>query len=251
MSLAPYGSEQRELTDSALRRAFMRVAGTYDLGARVRYAAVERELSGLPVPRRVLDAGSGRGELCFALARRWPSAEIVGVDYDAPLVDHANQLRAIAFESSRIEFISARLPLAFATRFDVVLSIDVLEHVDDDRGFLRSLYDATGDGGRLILHTPALAQRRFLAEFPEQHDHVRDGYDPAELSALLSEAGYREVRLRATFGPLGSLAWEGFALAKRGNRLAAATLPLWYALSALDTVTDPKRGLGILATARR
>ncbi len=251
MIVPAYGSEQGRLADGALRRAFLRVAGSYDLGARARYAVVEPELARLPVPRRVLDAGSGHGELCFAMARRWPSAEILGVDSDAARIARAERVRVLAFPSGRIAFANVALPHAFASPFDAVVSIDVLEHIDDDAGFLRSLYDATAENGTLILHTPAAQQRRFLAAFAEQHDHVRDGYAREGLERLLRDAGYRDVRVRPTFGTLGAIAWEGFALARAGNRLAAATLPVWYALAALDTRRVPPSGNGLLATARR
>jgi SAM-dependent methyltransferase len=252
MNVAAYGSEQAELTDSPLRRAFLRAAGTYDLGARVRYAAVEPELANIaPAPQRVLDAGSGRGELCFAMARRWPQAEIVGIDFDEVLVNHAEQLRAIAFPQQRITFETGVLPRAFDVPFDVVVSIDVLEHIEDDAGLLRSFHQATVPGGRLILHTPAEHQRRYLAEFEDHHEHVREGYSAEALSRLLRDAGFREVRVRPTFGRFGAIAWEGFALARGGNRFAAAALPLWYALSAVDVRRIPANGIGLLATARR
>jgi trans-aconitate methyltransferase len=251
MNVAAYGSEQGALTDSLARRAFLRFAGSYDLGARVRYAAVEPELARIPAPRRVLDAGSGRGELCFAMARRWPNAEIVGVDFDEVLIDHANQLREIHFPSREIRFVAAQLPHHFEEPFDVVVSIDVLEHIEDDTALLRSLYDVTAKEGTLILHTPAEQQRRILAEFEDHHEHVREGYERETLATLLRDAGYRDVTVRPTFGRLGALAWEGFALARGGNGLAAAALPLWYAFGALDGLRVPAHGIGLLATARR
>jgi SAM-dependent methyltransferase len=252
MTSAAYGSEQAALTESPIRRAFLRTAGSYDLGARVRYAAVQPELARIaPPPRRILDAGSGRGELCFAMARRWPQAQIVGIDYDEVLVDHADQLRAIGFPGSSVSFEVGTLPRVFATPFDLIVSIDVLEHIEDDAGLLRSLYDSTIDGGALILHTPAQEQRRYLARFEDHHEHVREGYAAGALEEMLRGAGYRDVHVRPTFGRLGAIAWEGFALARRGNRLAAAALPLWYALSAVDASRVPATGIGLLATARR
>ncbi len=167
------------------------------------------------------------------------------------LVDHATQLRYMLFPSHDISFFTAELPTDISSLFDLVVSIDVLEHIDDDAGFVRSLYNATTVGGTLILHTPAIAQRRFLAEFEDHHEHVREGYSASNLTALLSEAGYNDVRIRPTFGKLGAIAWEGFALARRGNALAAATLPICYALGAIDSLRIPPTGNGLLATARR
>lgn len=249
--MSTYGSEQRILAKSRLRRLTFGLAGSYDLGARVRYAAVEPELAKLPVPRRVLDAGSGKGELCFAMARRWPHAHILGIDMEETLVEHATRLRALAMPSHDVTFERHELPRRFDQPFDLVVSVDVLEHVADDAAFLRGLAEALTPGGTLILHTPASGQRRFLGEFEEQHDHVRDGYERTHLGNLLGSAGFPDVRIRSTFGMLGAIGWEGFQFARRGNVFAQATLPLWYTLSAVDAARTPARGNGLLAIARR
>ncbi len=246
-----YGSEQQVLAKSPFRRLTYGLAGSYDLGARVRYAVVEPELERLAPPRRVLDAGSGKGELCFAMARRWPGATIVGVDIEGELVEHAARLKSAAMPESDVTFERHELPHRFDEPFDLVVSIDVLEHIEDDAAFVRGLADAVVPGGTLILHTPGTDQRRFMGDFEEQHDHVREGYSRAGLLALLEGAGFKNVRMRSTFGTLAAIGWEGFQFARRGNVLAKAALPLWYALSAVDASRTPARGNGLLATARR
>ena len=45
------------------------------------FAALEQALAAVPgEPRRVLDLGTGTGAAAFEAARRFPSAEVVGVD---------------------------------------------------------------------------------------------------------------------------------------------------------------------------
>ncbi|TAM56173.1 class I SAM-dependent methyltransferase [bacterium] len=251
MTTMAYGWEQHTVAHSPLRRLAHRMLGTYDLGARVRYQAVERALGALTPPASILDAGCGRGQLCFAMHRRWPEARIVGVDVEAELVSHCHEVQARVDAGAALRFERRTLPADLGESFDLVTSVDVLEHVQDDHGFLRALFRATNPGGALVLHTPAAPQRRFIAEFEEQHDHVRDGYVLGELAALLFHAGYAQVRVRHTFGTLGALGWEGFALARQGNGVARALLPLSYALSAVDGWSEPRRGNGLLAVARR
>ncbi len=54
------------------------------------FAALERALAALPEPpRRVLDLGTGTGLAAFAVARRFPEAEVVGVDLAARMVEQA------------------------------------------------------------------------------------------------------------------------------------------------------------------
>jgi len=251
MTTMTYGWEQHVTAPTALRRLAHRLFGTYDLGARVRYHAVEQALQTVPAPASILDAGCGRGQLCFAMHRRWPSARIVGVDYEPELVEHCRGLHARIAARARMQFDRRTLPDRLGETFDLITSVDVLEHVEDDVGFLTSLWEATNPGGTLILHTPAAPQRRFLAEFEEQHDHVRDGYGLGQLAGLLRRAGYADVRVRYTFGTLGALGWEGFALARQGNRVAQTMLPMWYLLSTVDGWSEPRHGNGLLAVARR
>jgi SAM-dependent methyltransferase len=246
-----YGWEQYAAAPSFAKRLVHRLFGTYDLGARVRYRAVQRALSRIAPPRSILDAGSGRGQLCFAMHRRWPNAQIVGVDYEFDLVEYSRNLMERVSPKAAMRFERRTLPDDLDERFDLITSVDVLEHIVDDRAFLASLCAATNSGGSLVLHTPAAPQKRYLAEFEEQHDHVRDGYAAEELAALLREAGYADVSVRHTFGALGAIAWEGFALARLGNSAAKLLLPLWYVLSELDTQAKPRRGNGLLAVARK
>lgn len=246
-----YGCEQHAATSSAARKVAHRFFGTYDLGARVRYSAMEQALNRICEPRTILDAGSGRGQLTFAMHRRWPNAKILAVDCDEALVAHAQSLQLGEDPRGRIHFEQRMLPDNLQGHYDLVTSVDVLEHVEDDAGFIRCLYDATAFGGHLLLHTPATPQRRFLAEFEEQHDHVRDGYSPEDLETLLKGAGYSHVDIRYTFGTLGAIGWEGFALARQGNIAAKSVLPLWYLLSGFDSMRAPRRGNGLFAVAAK
>jgi trans-aconitate methyltransferase len=183
--------------------------------------------------------------------RRWPQARILGVDYEFELVEYSRRLLQNVAPNAEVSFQRRTLPDDLGEHFDLVTSVDVLEHIEDDHGFLAALFNATNPNGTLVLHTPAAPQKRYLAEFEEQHDHVRDGYTAAQLKALLERAGYTNVHVRHTFGALGAFAWEGFALARSGNAITKLLLPLWYLLAEIDTMLRPRSGNGLLAVARK
>jgi ubiquinone/menaquinone biosynthesis C-methylase UbiE len=74
-------------------RIFDRVAPVWDT-RRVpdHLAGFEAGLAAVPtVPRLVLDVGSGTGDSAFAIARRWPGAEVVGVDLADAMLEQANR----------------------------------------------------------------------------------------------------------------------------------------------------------------
>lgn len=74
-------------------------------------------------------------------------------------------------------------------RYDLIVSIDVLEHLDDDQPFLRELRSALKPGGQALITVPngdpgLLANRVKwrLGMTPEIYGHTRAGYTVSELS---------------------------------------------------------------------
>ena len=56
------------------------------------FAALERALERVPAaPKRVLDLGTGTGLAAFVAARRFPEAEVVGVDLATGMVEQARR----------------------------------------------------------------------------------------------------------------------------------------------------------------
>jgi SAM-dependent methyltransferase len=100
-------------------------------------------------------------------------------------------------------------------RFDFVCAFEVIEHVEDDLGFVTECVRRLRRGGLLMLTTPAGAARFSASD--ELVGHFRR-YDPADLSVLLESAGLELVELRRYGAPLGNVlerAWEALAIAKR------------------------------------
>jgi len=89
----------------------------------------------------------------------------------------------------------------FADRqFDCVVSIDVLEHLDNDQPFLHELHRILQPGGRAIITVPngdpkLLANRLKwrLGMTPEVYGHTRAGYTVPELCNSVKQAGFIPV----------------------------------------------------------
>jgi SAM-dependent methyltransferase len=99
-----------------LRFQFEQLAPRWDtMGGPDRLAAYEAALAEVPlVPRRALDLGTGTGDGAFALARRFPDAEVVGIDLAAAMVAEATR-KTPAELAPRVRFEradAARLPFA-------------------------------------------------------------------------------------------------------------------------------------------
>lgn len=80
-------------------------------------------------------------------------------------------------------------------QFDCVISIDVLEHLEDDQPFLRELGRVLKKGGTAVVTVPN-GDPRLLANrikwrvgmVPEVYGHTRAGYTVPELQAALQQA---------------------------------------------------------------
>jgi SAM-dependent methyltransferase len=97
-----------------------------------------------PQPRRVLDIGSGTGELARALAAR--GHQVTSVDRAQPPSD--GTYRAVQAD------VSGELPLAEDERFDVVILADVLEHLAEPWRLLREALARLTDDGFAIVSLP-------------------------------------------------------------------------------------------------
>lgn len=145
--------------------------------------------------RRALDVGCGAGLLCEPLARL--GAAVTGIDAAAENIaaaaDHAErQGLAIGYRATGIE--SLGMPGAF----DLVTSMEVIEHVTDPSLFLRGLADALAPGGLMILSTPnrtplsrlaMITLGEGLGMIPKGTHDWKQFLTPEELTALLEEAG--------------------------------------------------------------
>jgi len=96
---------------------------------------------------RVADVGSGTGYLLRLVARRAPSAELIGYDTFAAVLPLARRLCPEAtFEARGLKDIDGS--------FDTVFSTEVLEHLVDPASALERLAGLVRPGGALVLTTP-------------------------------------------------------------------------------------------------
>jgi SAM-dependent methyltransferase len=100
--------------------------------------------------------------------------------------------------------------------FELILALDLVEHVKDDVTALRGLRDLLTPGGMLLIFTPAFA---FLWSHQDEVSHHFRRYTARELRSKLSHAGLQVKKVSYTNTFLFPLIWAGrFSLKVRGSK---------------------------------
>ena len=222
---------------------------------------------GLPAEAFILDAGCGLGQYSFWLAKRFPRAAIFAGDVKKHFISAGNE-HAKARGLRNLRFGELDLPALDAdAQYDLILAVDVMEHIEDDGDVMRRFCRALRAGGRLVVHTPAAPEdsRTSRADPKRQvEEHVRAGYYPPELVEKLRAAGFAEFALYPTYHPVtGMLLWQlwqnvPLQLTRLGW-LGYALIPLWFVLAYplgypfwwRDLHLPLRAGRGIIAVATK
>lgn len=178
-------------------------------------------------PKRVLDAGCGRADHSIFLARLFPDAQIVGIDIDESMIER-NRHTARLLGLTNVEFrVQDLTTLEAVEEFDVVVSIDVLEHIVEQQKALQNLARALRPGGLSFYHVPTVREKpvpfsRGLKEFHEwgEREHLADELSAEQFTARVAESGLEVRQSVRTFGYFtGELATSLFALPYRNTPL--------------------------------
>jgi SAM-dependent methyltransferase len=158
-------------------------------------------------PKKILDAGSGFGQYSFRLARIFPKAQVLGVDTKSELVESGNRYASRRGISSVRFQVNDLTALPFENEFDLVLSVDVMEHIEEDRRVLANISRSLKKGGYFLMTTPYV-HHPLQREEVFVEEHVRAGYTRDETLEKFSEAGLEVRRFIITYGPWGDCAWR-------------------------------------------
>ena len=142
----------------ARTKAFYRLLDTVFLRSWYVRRALRQRIEGMgDRPVRVLDAGTGFGQYAYWLVDTFPNVEVTAVDVKDDYLERAQAFMAQTPYAGRVAFEKAdlTLPLEYADTFDLALSVDVMEHIEDDRAVFRNVLAALKPGGFLIVNTPS------------------------------------------------------------------------------------------------
>lgn len=194
---------------SVIEKLYIAIFGMPIIGLRIRARNVFSLIPTDKLYRNILDAGSGPGVFSFELARRFPAANVLGVDLQSKSIKACKKIaekiscKNVRFSQIAVEEINA------SNSFDLIICIDILEHVVDDDGFLSKLSDYLTPNGVLILHVPALYRRYPVWKKSLNFDvesHIRPGYEKEPLKEKVKKCELFIMNSGYTYGFFETLA---------------------------------------------
>ena len=215
--------------------------------------------------RFILDAGSGFGQYTYFLSGLNPFWFVDAVDVKEEQIDDCNDFftrinrKNVLFEKADLTLFSK------PGKFDLILSVDVMEHITDDEAVFRNFCDSLTRQGMLLISTPSDQGGSDVHNHEEGEsfidEHVRDGYNISGIREKLIRAGFAKTDARYTYGTPGKISWRLSMkypiLMLNTTKLFFIILPFYYILTYpvaffcnwLDIRMNHSTGTGLIVKA--
>lgn len=213
----------------------------------------------------VLDAGSGFGQYSYYMSTLSKNWKITGVDIEEPQIEDCNEFFRKIGKSDRAHFQKADLTTySKPVEYNVILSVDVMEHILEDVTVFKNFYHSLQANGVLLVSTPSDQGGSDVHDDHEDSfisEHVRDGYNKEEIKKKLETAGFSKVDVRFTYGKPGQISWQISMkypiILLNTSKLFFVLLPFYYIitlpfcfiLNHFDLAMKHNRGTGLIVKA--
>jgi SAM-dependent methyltransferase len=159
-----------------------------------------RMLGSAGAPERLVDIGSGQGDLLRAAAGRWPRAALLGLE----ISERGNEIARAKAPSAEFVLVdlAAGEPVAgrFAGWATHAVCSEVLEHVDVPAAVLRAARKYLAPGARVVVTVPGGP----MSAFDRTIGHRRH-FTPDDLAEVLAAAGLQTVMVTGAGFPFFNL----------------------------------------------
>jgi len=160
---------------------------------------VERTMTTYKNPQ-ILDIGCGTG-FNIVYLNQLGYNKVVGLDFSPDALEYcrSRQLNVLICGNAENLPISQRC-------YDLILVLDIIEHLKDDRRALSEIFRALKPDGTLIIFVPAF---QFLWSFQDEISHHQRRYNAMELKEKILHAGFKLMKLSYVNSILFPVVWLG------------------------------------------
>jgi len=212
----------------------------------------------------ILDAGCGFGQYSYYLAKQNKNYKILAVDVKEDYLADCRKFFGEVGLNNVVFQVEDLVKFQNPESYDLIISVDVMEHILEDVTVFENFYASLKPGGMLIINTPSdqggsdvhgEGEASFIGE------HVRDGYNKEDITKKLQSAGFTNIKPRYTYGGPGKISWrlsmkypmqmlnKSFAFAVILPFYYLAAYPISFVLNYFDTYNDHKTGTGLTVNA--
>lgn len=159
----------------------------------------------------IYDAGSGFGQYTYFMSKKLTPCNIFAVDVKEDWINECKHF----FESKKADKVRFEVEdltkINHTEKFDLILSVDVMEHIEDDKLVFKNFYKALKKDGYLLINTPSIYGGSDVYDDKDESfigEHARDGYSPEDLRNKLEPLGFKIENIKFTYGFWGDKAWR-------------------------------------------
>jgi SAM-dependent methyltransferase len=220
-------------------------------------------------PMNILDAGAGFGQYTYWMYRKFPGSKILAVDVKEEQVADCNKFFSALLPPSggggAVLFqVGDLTTFQNPNTYNLILSVDVMEHILEDVLVFKNFYASLVQGGMLLISTPSDQGGSDVHDDEESsfiEEHVRDGYNINEIQDKLRSAGFTKIEARNAYGTPGKISWR-LSMKYPIQMLGVSKLffilllfyyiiayPISFVLNYFDTYGSHKTGTGLIVKA--
>ena len=169
-----------------------------------------------PIRGTVVEVGAGNGNLTRWLAMR--AKKVIAVEPHPELADRIehHRIEGVELLRRRVEEVVGEI------QADMAVSMNVLEHIEDDLAALIAIKQLAKPGGTVAVLVPA--HRLLYGKLDERYHHLRR-YSRRDVRDLFTRAGIELDRVRY-FNPVGGIGWFVFAKLLGRTKLSRSSVKL-------------------------
>lgn len=159
----------------------------------------------------IYDAGTGYGQYAYFMAQHLKPNNIYAIDVKEEWIRDSREFfseRGLSNVSFAAEDLTE---INHTERFDLILSVDVMEHIVEDVKVFENFYRALKNGGYLLINTPSIFGGSDVHDDHEESfigEHARVGYSFEDLRDKLVPLGFEVFQSKYTYGTWGDRAWR-------------------------------------------
>lgn len=186
----------------------------------------------------IYDAGAGFGQYSYWLSGLSAKWSITAIDVkDEQVADCNAFFQRIGRPQVKFE-VGDVTKFTKPDTFELVVCVDVMEHILEDEAALRCYSTSLKKGGMLIISTPSDQGGSDVHEQGEGsfiEEHVRDGYNIDDIRAKCLRNGFSKVDARYSYGAPGKISWKLSMkwplLMLQASKLFFIVLPFYYVIA--------------------